>query len=65
MLTLTIHAPGGLMPDEIDLDGKMDGKGVVYWGKAKRQSDDIYRCLAEVGGALCIVEVRLTRLQAE
>lgn len=48
------------MLDEVDVDGLMDRKGVVYIGKAKRQPDGTYRCLANVGGALCIVEVTIT-----
>jgi|HubBroStandDraft_2_1064218.scaffolds.fasta_scaffold105994_2 hypothetical protein len=44
---------------EIDLDGHVDSKGVNFIGKAKRQSDGTWRCLADVGGCLCVVEVRI------
>lgn len=44
---------------EIDLDGHVDGKGVRYIGKANRHPDGTWRCLADVGGALCLVEVRI------
>ena len=50
----------GMMPEEIDLDGHVDGKGVRYVGKAQRQDDGKYVCLADVGGMLCRVEVTLT-----
>lgn len=44
---------------EIDLDGHIDAKGVRYIGKAHRQPDGTWRCLAEVQGCLCVVEVRI------
>jgi hypothetical protein len=47
-------------PDELDVDGMMDAKGVVFIGRAKRQPNGTWRCLANVGGALCIVEVKIT-----
>ena len=47
-------------PDELDVDGMVDAKGVIFIGKAKRQADGTWRCLANVGGALCVVEVRIT-----
>lgn len=43
--------------DEVDVEGVVDSKGVQFIGKAKRQSDGTWRCLANVGGAMCIVEV--------
>lgn len=44
--------------DEIDLDGVVDEKiGVRYLGKARRVFGGQWRCLADVGGALCVVEV--------
>jgi hypothetical protein len=48
------------MLEEIDLDGHIDAKGIRYLGKAKRQEDGKYICLADIGGALCRVEVTLT-----
>ncbi|HVJ92313.1 MAG TPA: hypothetical protein VM580_21080 [Labilithrix sp.] len=59
---MTTHALG-TPPDEIDLDGMIDPKsneGIRYVGKAKRMVDGSYLCLADVGGALCRVEVRIT-----
>jgi hypothetical protein len=53
------------LPDEVDLDGYIDAKGVKFLGKAKRQSDGKYVVLADVGLCLCVVEVRLTHLSKE
>jgi len=47
-------------PREVDVDGMMDSKGVVFLGKATQQFDGTWRCLANVAGALCLVEVRIT-----
>jgi hypothetical protein len=47
-------------PKEVDVDGLVDSKGVVFIGKATQQFDGTWRCLANVGGALCLVEVRLS-----
>jgi hypothetical protein len=44
---------------EIDLDGHVDARGVQYVGNAAKQADGTWRCLAVVGGALCVVEVRI------
>jgi hypothetical protein len=46
-------------PDEVDVDGRCDARGIVYLGKARRQPDGTWRCLANVGGALCLVEARV------
>jgi hypothetical protein len=44
--------------DEIDLDGVVDETiGVRYLGRARRVFGDQWRCLADVCGALCVVEV--------
>lgn len=48
------------MPDEIDIDGHVDAKGILYMGKALKMPNGMYRCLANVGGALCVVECRIT-----
>jgi hypothetical protein len=45
---------------EIDLDNHVDDKGIRYIGKARRQPDGTWRCVADVGGALCFVEVKIT-----
>jgi hypothetical protein len=43
---------------EIDLDGVVDESiGVRYLGRARREFDGRWTCLADVGGALCVVEV--------
>jgi hypothetical protein len=47
------------LPSEIDLDEHIDDKGIRYIGKARRQPDGTWRCLAEVSGALCLVEVKI------
>jgi hypothetical protein len=44
---------------EIDLYGYVDESGVRYVGRAARQPDCTWRCLADVGGCLCVVEVRI------
>jgi hypothetical protein len=46
-------------PRELDVDGMVDTKGVRFIGKATQQFDGKWRCLADVGGALCIVEVNI------
>jgi len=51
----------------LDLDGVIDvkrGVGIRYIGNAKRQSDGAWHCLAVVGPALCLVEVKISRLEA-
>lgn len=48
-------------PKEVDVDGMMDRKGVIFLGKATQQFDGTWRCLANVGGALCLVEVKITQ----
>ncbi len=49
-------------PLEFDVDGLVDRTyGVKLIGKALEQFDGTYICLADVHGALCRVEVRLTR----
>jgi hypothetical protein len=44
---------------EIDLDGRIDEKGIRFFGKATRRADGKWVCLADVGGALCLVEIRI------
>lgn len=47
---------------EINLDGIYDkDRKVFFIGKAKKQPDGTWRCLAEVNGALCIVEVKVNQ----
>jgi hypothetical protein len=45
---------------EFDVDGHVDAKGIRYIGKAVLMGDGTWRCLANVGGALCRVEVKIT-----
>ena len=46
---------------EVDVDGRVCAtSGIEYIGKAHRQPDGTWRCLANVGGALCLVEVKIT-----
>jgi hypothetical protein len=45
---------------EINVDGMHDAKGVRFLGKATLMGDGTWRCLADVGGALCRVEVKIT-----
>lgn len=47
-------------PDELDMDGRVDSKGVRYFGKGKRVGPGLYRVLAQVGPALCVVEAKVT-----
>jgi hypothetical protein len=43
---------------EIDVDGLVDeANGIRYLGKATRGFDGRWTCLAQVGNALCTVEV--------
>ncbi len=49
-------------PHEIVVDGMRDEKhpGIQYWGRATLQEDGSYRCIANVGGCLYVVEVTIT-----
>jgi hypothetical protein len=59
-LRLNYYADDVLGP-EVDVDGRVDHENNVrYLGKAWRQPDGKYHCLAIVGDALCRVEVTLT-----
>ena len=44
----------------LDVDGHVDARGVRYLGVATRQKDGTWKALADVCGALCIVECRIT-----
>ena len=47
---------------QVKVDGMTDpkyGEGIKYMGLATHVFDDVYRCLAVVGGALCVVEVTI------
>lgn len=43
----------------VDVDGRVDAHGVEYIGKATMQDDGTWRVLANVEGALCLVECRV------
>ena len=46
---------------EVDLDGRVDEKrNIHYLGSATQMFDGTWRCLANVDGYLCLVEVSLT-----
>lgn len=48
-------------PDiEVDVEGHVDEHGFRYFGKATLQASGMWKCLADIGGMLCIVEVKLT-----
>jgi hypothetical protein len=51
---------GAIEIKEIDVDGHVDERGIRYLGKATRMPDGTWRCLADVLGALCLVEVTIT-----
>ncbi len=51
---------------EIDLDGQVDeARQVKYIGKASKRSDGTWACLANVSGALCVVEVEIKAVPRE
>ena len=47
-------------PRTLDVNGRMDSKGVIFLGDAVQQFDGTWRCLANVCGCLCLVEVTIT-----
>lgn len=49
-----------LYPEEVNVDGMVDKRGIRYIGKAKRCNNGRWRCLADLHGMLCIVEVTIT-----
>ena len=51
---------GGISLTEIDVDGHVDDRGIRYLGKASKQPDGTWRCLAEIHGALYVVEIKVT-----
>lgn len=44
----------------VDIDGHVDARGIEYIGKATELVNGMWRVLANVRGALCVVEVKLT-----
>ena len=56
MLNVTANADA----TEIDVDGFFDeSTGISYIGKAMKTFDDRWLCLANIGGALCRVELSI------
>ena len=49
-------------PRRVDVDKVLDCKRdyIQYIGEATQMFDGTWRCLANVGGALCVVEVSIT-----
>jgi len=48
-------------PIELDVDEIVDKKrNIRYIGKATKQIDGKWHCLADYSGALCLVEVNIT-----
>lgn len=61
VLPVTVFVTTSVDATEIDVHDIVDeSTGIRYIGKAKRGFDGRWVCLAEVGGALCRVEVRVT-----
>lgn len=52
--------PGFKNPQEVRVEGLVDGKGVRFLGDARNLDDGSWVALAEVGGALCRVQVNIT-----
>ena len=48
-------------PYSFDVSRQYDRRtdGIQYLGIARRQTNGLYKCLANVAGALCVVEVRI------
>ena len=46
----------------IDVDGMVDRHGIKFIGLATLMGDGSYRCLADVSGCLCVVEVKITKV---
>ena len=47
------------LPNEVDVDGREVQDGILLIGKATRREDGKWTCLANVHGALCLVEVKV------
>ena len=53
-----VNATAAADATEIDVDGLVDeSTGIRYIGKAMKIFDDRWLCLANIGGALCRVEL--------
>lgn len=49
--------------EDVDVDNHVDERGIRYIGKAHLMPNGKWRCLADVGGALCLVEAKLTFIE--
>lgn len=57
-------------PDRVNVNDMIDERtknrygepSIRYIGEAVQQFDGTYRCLADVRGSLCVVEVKIKRL---
>lgn len=58
-MTLPLPEP---KPHVVDVDRRWDNQheGIQFLGNATLQPNGMYRCLANVYGSLCVVEVRIT-----
>lgn len=55
-----IHTPGPEVAQSVDVDGIWDERRqVLYMGTATKQPSGRWHCLAQVGGALCVIEVTI------
>lgn len=53
-------------PPRLDVDKMWDEKKeIMYIGKATLQYDGTWRCLANVYGALCLIEVKVRFMENE
>lgn len=60
MTTAYCGLPFAYPPTQEDVDKRIDERlGIQYIGKATLQPDGTWRCLANVRGALCLVQVSL------
>lgn len=50
------------LPNEVDLEGYIDEKGISYIGIATLQPNGKYHVLANVDGCLCRVECTIRRV---
>lgn len=66
MIQITDEQAGFEDGNVVSVDGLRDQKHpeIHYWGKATKQPDGTWQCLANVGGVLALVEVSLSRGRA-
>jgi hypothetical protein len=54
-----------IAPRKLSVDRVVDTRGIMYLGDAVQQFDGTWRCLANVAGALCLVEVTIKEMGAK